>query len=719
MRGLASSSLAFPLRVLVVGRPRDLYQILWDPAYLCADRTVCVALPKSVSDTFSDAMKIRLTQLHDPKRSSDYRPELDGIRAIAILAVLGFHVGFSDWSGGFLGVDVFFVLSGWLICGHIHDALRVGHFDPWAFFARRIRRLIPAAFACYLVVTLVVFALFLPFEQQAYLRYLLGSTFFFNNFVLMGEAGYFAPEAVLNPLLHTWSLSIEEQFYLVVPWLALLMGRNARAFATLLAVAVVVSLGLTLFSGQAIHSDEARYFSSLFRIWEIAAGGLAYVLARGRDLPRLPGVALAALLSVVVPFFVFDRTLLHPGPSVTVVVAGTLGLILFARPDRSVVGRMLASRSMAFVGRISYSTYLWHWPLIVFLGYVGHDFDDATRALVVLGSLGLGYISYSLIEAPFRRWDVPTRNEALFKGFAVQSVAILAIVGLTVVKNSDEEVGGMHELQSLLNGGVIGNDRWDDCWFNLDDPEACTLGEDKGDGRYILVWGDSMANSAVPAFDALARARGLKGFALVSPGCAPLKDVAYPFVAVADCIAMNDKAITHLQSHPASDIFLFARWPMYFLGYRNIDLNTVAEVDLVGRDLEPLDEDVFDLAEASLRSLLASIPERHKVFLVEPVPEHQMSVPDAMVRAIRFGDEVQTLSREVFEERTGEVRDHLVTITEEFNFVYVKTIDVFCRPDICPHEIDGVPIFADTVHLTSLGNKLLLQALEEAFLGQD
>lgn len=653
------------------------------------------------------------------KRGSDYRPELDGIRAIAILSVLGFHVGFPDWSGGFLGVDVFFVLSGWLICGHIHDALRAGHFDPWAFFARRIRRLIPAAFACYTVVTILVFALFLPFEQQAYVRYLLGSAFFFNNFVLMGEAGYFAPEAELNPLLHTWSLSIEEQFYLVVPWLALLMGRNPRAFAALLAMAVVVSLALTLLSGQAIHSNEARYYSSLFRIWEIAVGGLAYVLVRGRDLPRLPGLPLLAFLAVLVPVFVFDRTLLHPGPSVTVVVAGTLGLIMFARPDRSVVGRMLASRPMAFVGRISYSTYLWHWPLIVFLGYVGHDFNDVTRALVVLGSLGIGYLSYRLIEAPFRRWDVPTRNEALFKSFAVQSVAILAIVGLTVVKNSDAEVGGMDELQTVLNGGVIGNDRWGDCWFDLDDPEACTLGEEEGDGRYILVWGDSMANSSVPAFDALARARGLKGFALTAPGCAPLKDVAYPFGAVADCIAMNDMAISHLQSHSASDIFLFARWPMYFLGYRNSDLNTVEEVDLVGRDLEPLDENIFDLAEAGLRSLLAAIPERHRVFLVEPVPEHQMSVPDAMVRAIRFGDEVQTLSREVFEARTDKVRDHLTNITEEFNFVYVKTIDVFCGPEFCPHEIDGVPVFADTVHLTSLGNKLLLRALEYSLFRPD
>lgn len=336
-----------------------------------------------------------------------YRPELDGLRAIAILSVLGFHVGFSDWTGGYLGVDVFFVLSGWLICGHIYDNLQDGRFDVLSFFARRIRRLIPAAFACYCVVTLVVFVLFLPGEQQAYLKYLIGSAFFFNNFILASEAGYFAPEAISNPLLHTWSLSIEEQFYLVVPCLAVLMGRNARAFMILLALAFATSLLLTLFSGHLIHGDDARYFSSLLRIWEIAAGGLAYTLVRGRTLPHVPFLAALSFFAVLTPIFVFDETLLHPGPGATIVVAGTLGLILFARPSRTITGRVLASRVMSFIGRISYSTYLWHWPLIVFLLYVGYDFDDTTRVLVILASLGLGYLSYRIISPLSAKWASP------------------------------------------------------------------------------------------------------------------------------------------------------------------------------------------------------------------------------------------------------------------------------------------------------------------------
>jgi peptidoglycan/LPS O-acetylase OafA/YrhL len=642
-----------------------------------------------------------------------YRPELDGIRAVAILSVLGFHVGFSDWTGGFLGVDVFFVLSGWLICGHIYDNLHKGKFDLLSFFARRIRRLIPAAFACYLVVTLVVFALFLPHEQQAYLRYLLGSTFFVNNVILAQEAGYFAPVAATNPLLHTWSLSIEEQFYLVVPWLALLMGKNARAFGVVLAVAFVVSFVLTMFSGQSIHSDEARYYSALFRIWEIAAGGLAFVLVRGRSLPTLPGLPLIALLAVLTPVFAFDQTLLHPGPGVAIVVLGTIGLILFARPEHSIVGRFLGSRAMSFIGRISYSTYLWHWPLIVFLNYVGYDLSDVTRVLVILGSLALGYLSFRVIEAPVRRINVPTRNRALLGGFVVQSAVILGVAGLLWIQSVGKDTGAGAQIATILEEGRIGNDRWGTCWYDTEAPEACTLGEVGSTGRQVVLWGDSMANSAVPAFDGFASRRGAAGLAFVAPSCAPLLGIANEQGDERACMALNDAVLDWLADQPASDIFLFARWPMYFLGYGHTDITTPGTVGFVDRDLNPLEQDAPDLTEAGLRGLMAAVPEQHRVFLVSPVPEYQEGVPDAMVRAIRFGDALEAVPRSLFDSRVAATIAQLTTIADEVGGEFIDLTDAFCSAEVCPYARDGVPILADQVHLTRRGNDILLGVLED------
>lgn len=374
--------------------------------------------------------------------------------------------------------------------------------------------------------TLAVAVVFLPFEQLDYLRYLFGSSFFFNNILLAQEAGYFAPAALSNPLLHTWSLSIEEQFYLIVPWLALAFVRAPRGFVAMLALAFAVSLGLTLLSGEALLSKEARYFSSLFRVWEIALGGLAYTLLRHRRLPRVPGLPLLALLAVLAPIFTLNEATLHPGPGALAVALGTLALIVFARPDRSLVGRVLAHRSLNFIGRISYSTYLWHWPLIVFWTYFGWDLSDVSRTALILVSLGVGALSHRFIEAPVRTLRVPGQNRRLFAGFAAQAVLICAIAGGVWLQARARDTGTGADLRAILDAGQFANPRWDECWYRPGQMSGCPIGAPGAAGRPLFVWGDSMANSAVPAFDQLARERGAAGLVHARPGCAPLLGMA-------------------------------------------------------------------------------------------------------------------------------------------------------------------------------------------------
>lgn len=642
-----------------------------------------------------------------------YRPELDGIRAIAILSVLGFHVGFSDWSGGFLGVDVFFVLSGWLICGHIHDSLLRGDFSPASFFARRIRRLLPAAFACYLAVSIAVYFVFLPSEAVTFPQYLIGSSFFFNNVILAQEAGYFAPSSTLNPLLHTWSLSIEEQFYLVVPWLALLFSRNPKGFPMILAIAFVLSLSLVLFSGQRIVTDEARYYSSVFRVWEIAAGGLAYVVTRNRSLPRLPGITLLAVIAVIAPIFILDETFPHPGPWALLTVAGTLGLILFAAPQSTVTGKVLGSRVMSFLGRISYSTYLWHWPLISFYHYVrGEIYDDEIRLLIVALSFGLGYLSYRFIEAPVRNMRVPERNRTLFAGFAIQAFIIVAVAGGMWSSNRGDGGEVASSIAAILDEGEIGNPHWGECWFNQARPESCGFGNEAGAARPVVLWGDSMASSAYLAFHELAQARNADGTAFVLPGCAPMQGVAYPFGTIEECFSMNAFVVSWLAEQPPTDIYLFARWPMYFLGYPNTDLTAEGSIAFVRQDGTPIEEPTQQMFAAGLRGTLEAIPDHHRVTIIGPVPESQVPVPQAMIREIRFGHEVPELSRSVFERRSEETRESLRTAAQDLGAGFLDLIDVFCGPDSCPFHNNGSPVLADSVHLTPTGNTMLREAIE-------
>lgn len=195
-----------------------------------------------------------------------YRKELDGIRAIAVVSVILFHVGFPSMPGGFVGVDVFFVLSGYLICGQTYLRLAEGRYSATEFFARRIRRLSTAYFVCFLVTAVVGSVLFLQQDMPSLFRNLLGSTTFTNNYNLLFSQGYFNTDAHQNPFLHTWSLSIEEQFYILLPILILLTRRSVRAFQRLLVAMFVVSLAVTLFSGQSIYFKDQRFFASSFRV---------------------------------------------------------------------------------------------------------------------------------------------------------------------------------------------------------------------------------------------------------------------------------------------------------------------------------------------------------------------------------------------------------------------------------------------------------------------
>ncbi|MGB7244778.1 MAG: acyltransferase, partial [Sulfitobacter sp.] len=323
--------------------------------------------------------------------SLSYRPEIDGLRFIAITVVLFFHLGFSDWAGGFTGVDIFFVLSGYLICGQIYIALRENRFSVLEFFARRIRRLSTAAFTCFLVTGGAAYVVFSPFEMDAVVQNLLGSITFTNNILLMNEAGYFAPSAAINPFLHTWSLSIEEQFYIVLPLAVACLNFRAQNFVLLLCFAFAISLSITLFSGSAIYSQDARYFSSLLRVWQLALGGVTFIALQSMPRPiRCFGLPLVGLVMMVAPTFVMQEGAVHPGLWALVATLGTALMLLSAFPVHSFSARVLSSRVPRYLGTISYGTYLWHWPIIVFYQYVGGDFSDKTRVLAILLSFGMG-----------------------------------------------------------------------------------------------------------------------------------------------------------------------------------------------------------------------------------------------------------------------------------------------------------------------------------------
>jgi peptidoglycan/LPS O-acetylase OafA/YrhL len=301
----------------------------------------------------------------------NYRSEIDGLRAIAVLSVIFFHADLAWFSGGFVGVDIFFVISGFLISSLIMNDLRLKHFEIKSFYLRRVRRLGPSLFV---VLSSTLIAGFLLFDSGRFFELgkgLLSSVLFGSNWLFTLQANYFDAQSELNPLLHTWSLGIEEQFYLIWPLALITLYKlsrcNLKSVSGILIVLAVLSFSFNVWLTQKGNS-EAAFFNTFGRIWELLVGAIVAGFVDRITLPTAMAkfLRIAGISALALSIYHYDGATLFPGVAALLPVLGT-ALILGVSQDKSdIVDRSLSLAPMVFVGKISYSLYLWHWPLLVF-----------------------------------------------------------------------------------------------------------------------------------------------------------------------------------------------------------------------------------------------------------------------------------------------------------------------------------------------------------------
>ncbi|WP_296642246.1 acyltransferase family protein [Roseinatronobacter sp.] len=340
-----------------------------------------------------------------------YRPEIDGLRAIAIVPVVFFHAGFTLFQGGFVGVDVFFVISGYLITSIILRDLEQGQFTFRQFFERRARRILPALFLVMAVCIPVAYWLLLPPAFKDFAETAAAVALFLSNILFIDRLDYFAPAAEFNPLLHTWSLAVEEQFYLIFPPIVLLawrLGGKRAAFWTSL-VLLLCSFALSEAAWRIKPAQSFFFFPT--RAWELLAGALcAFALSstairtRLHALPRMlrEAVGIAGFGAILAAIFLYDKSVLFPSYATLLPVCGVVALILFCDAG-TVLGRVLGWRGLVAVGLVSYSAYLWHQPLFAFTRiYLGAE--PALHVMLLLCALVfvLAALSWFLVERPFR-----------------------------------------------------------------------------------------------------------------------------------------------------------------------------------------------------------------------------------------------------------------------------------------------------------------------------
>lgn len=651
--------------------------------------------------------------------TASYRPDIDGLRAVAILSVTAYHLDISPFGGGYVGVDVFFVISGYLITRIIYQDIRNRSFSYTGFYERRIRRIFPALFAVFLFSSAIAYCIFLPKDFQTFFQSLIAATLFGSNLLFWKTAGYFDSAAELKPLLHTWSLSIEEQFYLFYPFLLFLITRLPLrwAFAVLFAAA-----GISLFlSEYFLHGQSPSVFYLLhFRAWELLTGALLAleVLPPPGSRPVKEAFSLLGLSAIGYGVFAFNDQTLFPGARALFPCIGAALIIYADSQKRTFVGRLLGSKPAVAIGLVSYSLYLWHWPLIVFAKYYTiRPFFDYEKIALLLASGLLAVFSWKYIERPFRGKNGLFSKKQLFGVAAIMMAGFVAIGLAGHLRRGfpgrlPEDIVRLAEAAyqvRQVDGSCI-----DIPQQRLDSGRTCKIGKSGSDTISFIVWGDSHAFSMAESIHLAAEKKGLTGLLYSHSSCPPLLDVERFNSFERGCRDFNNSVKQWLErNRNVRTVFLVARWAISAEGTR-YGAEQGRPVVISPEGIKGNPQALKDGLEKTLRFL-----SDHNVgaVIVNQVPEIGWNVPSTLARERLFGHAVSAAvpTIEEYQKRQHKMSRIIGELNPRYPFSLVDVASILCAQRHCLIEKDGYSLYKDDDHLSIYGASLLSNLFADFF----
>lgn len=663
-----------------------------------------------------------------------YRADIDGLRAVAVGMVMAFHA-FPEWlPGGFIGVDVFFVVSGFLITTLILENIDSRSFSIADFYARRIRRIFPSLLVVMASCWLFGGFALLPDEYRALGKHIAGSALFIPNFLFWGESGYFDYAAETKPLLHLWSLGIEEQFYLLWPLVVWLSLRYRCSLIKAAGLMLVVSFLLNL---KMVSSDPAgAFFSPWSRIWELLSGGLlaGFMVLKKRKgdaaaLGLVSGVLMSnglALLGAVLLLSgagLFHAEMLFPGAWAMVPVAGTV-LIITAGRNAWLNHVILSNRLLVGIGLISFPLYLWHWPLLSFARILeGTRPDLPIRLIAVMLSLVLAMLTYRFIERPMRFGQRGVGKTRVL----VVLMALLGALGLATYLQDGFK--GRTTSQTIdaqladLNFDLPDSEGWYCADRGYDSPRCHSTGP----APSVVVMGDSHALMIYAALRERFKAKGQDiGLYGASDGCPPLLNVVIQDQGgdPRHCLKKGTRAIQRIIADPAArEVIITSRGPMYTTatGFGEIELDQfgtwVLHIDGEAPGVRS-NEEVFSMGlAATLDALLAA---GKKVTYLHDVPELGFDIRScSSFRPFSISSKVRdpcAVSKEDFIRRNQAFRGMVQTILSARPAVHVVDLaTALCDEVWCYGARDGVLFYIDDDHLSHRGSAYVVRRLWDAF----
>ncbi|HAW8443934.1 TPA: acyltransferase [Escherichia coli] len=619
--------------------------------------------------------------------SINYRADIDGLRAIAVVSVLIYHAFPNSLTGGFVGVDIFFVISGYLISGLIIKQINYGSFSFSDFYARRIKRIFPALVLMLIATTVAGYYIMMPSDFATLGQHVIASSLSFQNLLLLNESGYFDSSSELKPLLHIWSLGVEEQFYLVWPFALIAIYRFSKK--PYIWIALVTAISFVACVIETKSNPSWAFYAPWFRLWELSTGALVYVVS-AQAKPVYGGksdiISMIAFTAIAYSVFNFHSDSNFPGVKSAIPVIGSALLIGFC--GSSYLSKLfLSDKRMVYIGKISYPMYIWHWPILSFYFYMSPELtglqDSLARVSILLVSVALSSLTYHFVETKIR--NSKGHKSSAIVGTLCATTIIITTTGFVSYRNEgfpDRFGNGLAMLSSPIKFEWEKHVRGDKCHI-MGDEDILKLSDQREDNcvssskHSVVLWGDSHAGASYPGVEFVAKSKGYEVTQITGAKRGPLFNVN-KYVD-----EQSRQAIEIIAKTKPSYVILDARWYVY--GAPDFVAGKISE---------------------SIARIRTSSP-NSKVVVIGQVPEWNGSLQASLFQLGKTGIIMPKYTEFGLNKKTTTYDSELSARLKQMGVWYVSPTEIMCSENGCLTSVGKKPTDLTAIdygHLSRAGS---------------